>query len=219
GAIAEITKRSIEQDYTNISKNEARILLIEAAPNILNGYPASLAGKAQKMLEDLGVQVLLNTPVSSIDKDRISIPDGTIESPNIIWAAGVVANPLAKSLGAEMDRSGRVMVNDDLSLPGNPDVFVIGDAAHLKGENGNPLPAVASVAMQQGRFVGRLLRKGQPAAASRPSFRYTDKGTMATIGRAKAVADIKGFKLSGFVAWVMWSFVHILYLSSSRNRR
>ena len=219
GAIAEITKRSIEQDFSNINKSEARIFLIEAAPNILNGYPEPLPKKAQKMLEDLGVRVLLNTPVINMEKDRIFLPDGSIESPNIIWAAGVVANPLAQSLGGETDRSGRVMVNDDLSLPGNPDVFVIGDAAHFKGEKDNPLPAVASVAMQQGRFVGRLLRKNQSITTDRPAFRYTDKGTMATIGRAKAVADIRGFKISGFFAWVMWSFVHILYLASPRNRR
>ena len=219
GAIAEITKRSIEQDYSNISKKEANILLIEAAPRLLNGYPEKLQLKAHKMLEDLGVQVMLDTPVTHIEQGKISFAGETIQSPNIIWAAGVVANPLVGSLGAEMDRSGRVIVNVDLSLPGNPDVFVIGDAAHFKGEKGNPLPAVASVAMQQGRFVGRLLRKDQPATADRPAFRYTDKGTMATIGRAKAVADIKGFRLSGFIAWVMWSFVHILYLASSRNRR
>ena len=219
GAIAEITKRSIEQDFSNISKNEARICLIEAAPNILNGYPETLAKKAQKMLEDLGVQVVLNAPVTNIERDSISFSGKTIQSPNIIWAAGVVANPLVKSLGAATDRSGRAIVNGDLSLPENRDIFVIGDAAHFECEEGKPLPAVASVAMQQGRFVGRMLRNDPSTAASRPVFRYTDKGTKATIGRAKAVADIKGFRLSGFIAWVMWSFVHILYLAGSRNRR
>lgn len=219
GAIAEITKRSIEQDYSNIDKNEANIFLIEAGPHILNGYPEALANKAQKMLEDLGVRILLNAPVTEIYQDKIIFSEETIQSPNIIWAAGVVANPLVKSLGAATDRNGRVIVNGDLSLPGNPDVFVIGDAAHFEGKEGKPLPAVASVALQQGRFVGKLLRKGSSSADIRPAFKYVDKGTMATIGRAKAVADIKGLRLSGFVAWVMWSFVHILYLAGSRNRR
>lgn len=219
GAIAEITKRSIIRDYNNIDKDEVRIVLVEAAAGILNGYPASLSIKAKWMLEGMGVEVLLDTPVRNIEEGKVSFENGSIASSNIIWAAGVVASPLTHSLGAEHDRTGRVFVNDDLTLPGNPDIFVIGDAAHYKGEGDQALPAVASVAMQQGRYVGKLLRQEIVGASDRPNFRYLDKGSMATIGRAKAVIDIKGIRLSGLVAWVIWSFVHILYLASPRNRR
>ena len=219
GAIAEITKRSIMRDYNNISKEEVRIVLVEAAAGVLNGYPASLSGKAKRMLEGMGVEVLLDTPVGNIEEGKVSFENGSIESTNIIWAAGVVASPLTQSLEAEHDRTGRVFVNGDLSLPGNPDIFVIGDAAHYKGENDHALPAVASVAMQQGRFLGKLLRQEIPGPIDRPSFRYVDKGSMATIGRAKAVINVQGIRLSGFFAWIMWSFVHILYLATPRNRR
>ena len=219
GAIAEITKRSIRRDYNNITEEEVRIVLVEAAAGILNGYPVSLSGKAKRMLVGLGVEVLLNTPVRNIEEGKVSFENGSIESSNIIWAAGVVASPLTQSLNAKHDRTGRVFVNDDLSLPGDPDIFVIGDTAHYKGEHGQALPAVASVAMQQGRFVGKLLRQEIAGPVDRPIFRYLDKGSMATIGRAKAVVDVKGIRLSGFIAWLIWSLVHILYLASPRNRR
>lgn len=216
GAIAEITKRNIKLDYSNISKEEIRIVLVEAAPGILNGYPEPLSLKAKEMLEELGVEVMLNKPVTKIERGKISFADGAIESPNIIWAAGVVANPLINSLGVAHDRSGRVMVNGDLSLPDYPEIFVIGDAAHYKDEGGKPLPSTASVAMQQGQFVGKALRSEKQM--DRAPFRYANKGSMATIGRAKAVADIKGLKLSGFPAWILWSVVHILFLIGFRNR-
>lgn len=218
GAIAEITKRNIMRDYSNIRKEESQIFLVEAASGILNGYPASLAKKAKEMLEKMGVQVLVNTPVTHIGKGKVSFADGTIETPNIIWAAGVMANPLVKSLDAEHDSNGRVKVNHDLSLLNYPDIFVIGDAAYAKDKDGNPLPAIASVAMQQGRFVGKLLSQKQFYKAEKPYFQYNNRGTMATIGRAKAVANIRGFNLSGFPAWVLWSLVHILFLMGFRNR-
>ncbi len=218
GAIAEIAKRNMMRDYQNISKNETRVFLVEAAPRILNGYPPSLAEKAREMLEDMGVRILLNTPVSNIAENRVRFKEGSIETPNIIWAAGVAASPMLATLGAEQDKSGRVKVNPDLSVPGYPNIFVIGDAAHLEDAQGEPLPALAPVAMQQGRFLGRLLAKGDGKPGERPSFRYIDKGAMATIGRAKAVADIRGLKFSGFFAWLLWSFVHILFLIGFRNR-
>lgn len=218
GAIAEIAKRNMMRDYRNISQNETRIFLVEAAPGILNGYPASLSEKARMMLEKMGVRVLLNTPVTDIQKNSVSFGEGTINTPNIIWAAGVAASPLLDSLNVEQDRAGRVMVNNDLSVPKYPDLFVIGDAAHLRDENGNQLPALAPVAMQQGRFVGRLLRNDRPSGNHTESFHYVDKGNMATIGRAKAIADIRGLKFSGFIAWFMWSFIHILFLIGFRNR-
>lgn len=217
GAIAEIAKRSMMRDYKTFSRNETRIFLVEAASRILNGYPESLSEKARQTLEDMGVRVLLDTPVTDIGENKVKFKKGTIETPNIIWAAGVAASPLLNSLNAEQDKTGRVKVNDDLSLPGSPDIFVIGDASFLKEEDGNPLPALAPVAIQQGKYLAGILKNGIPAGERDP-FHYKDKGTMATIGRAKAVAEIKGFKFSGFVAWLLWSVVHILFLIGFRNR-
>ncbi len=218
GAIAEIAKRNMMRDYKNISKNETRIFLVEAAPQILNGYPASLSEKAREMLEDMGVSVLLNTPVTDINKNRVTFNEGSIDTPNIVWAAGVTASPMLDSLDAEQDKTGRVKVQPDLSVPGHPDVFVIGDAAYLEDDKGKPLPALAPVAMQQGRFIGKMLVQEDLSQKNRPEFHYVDKGTMATIGRAKAVADIRGFRFSGFFAWLLWSLVHILFLVGFRNR-
>lgn len=218
GAIAEIAKRNMMRDYKNISQNEVRIFLVEAASRILNGYHTSLSEKARHMLEDMGVRVLLNTPVTNIGKNSVSFSQESMHTPNIIWAAGVSASPLLSSLNVEQNRMGQVMVKNDLSVPKYPDIFVIGDAAYLTAENGEPLPALAPVAKQQGEFVGKILRENTSQNNSSKSFKYVDKGTMATIGRAKAIAEIKGLKLSGFIAWLMWSFIHILYLIGFRNR-
>lgn len=218
GAIAEIAKRNMMRDYKNISPNEVRIFLVEAASGILNGYPDSLSEKAREMLEGMGVRVLLNTPVTNIGKDCVSFKEGNIETPNLIWAAGVVASPLLSSLNVEQDRMGRVKVDADLSIPAYPKVFVLGDAAYSEDEDGEPLPALAPVAQQQGKYVGKLLREPPEERGEVKPFRYLDKGTMATIGRAKAVADIRGLKFSGFIAWLLWSFVHILFLIGFRNR-
>ena len=217
GAIGEIAKRNMMRDYNTFSKNETRIFLVEAASSILNGYPNSLSERARETLEDMGVRVLLNTPVTDISKNKVSFSEGTIETPNIIWAAGVAASPLLSSLNTDQDRTGRAIVNNDLSIPGQDNIFVIGDAAHKTDNNGDPLPALAPVAIQQGSFIGKLIRD-EIAGRKRESFSYVDKGTMATIGRAKAVADIRGFKFSGFFAWVLWSIVHILFLIGFRNR-
>src|SRR5699024_1736354 len=217
GAIAEIAKRNMMRDYKNISKNETRIFLVEAGPKILNGYPDELSEKARGMLEDMGVRVLLNTPVTNIEEDAVQFGEGTIQTPNIIWAAGVVASPLLDALEVKQDRTGRVKVNDDLSVPDYPNIFVIGDAACLHDEAGNPLPTLAPVAMQQGEFLCKMMAR-EIHPNERPVFRYIDKGTMATVGRAKAVADIKGLKFSGVSAWFMWSFVHILQLMCFHNK-
>lgn len=216
GAISEIAKRNMMRDYSTFSKNETRIFLVEAGPRILNGYPESLSEKARNTLEKMGVRVLLNTPVTDIGEGKVKFKEGTIRTPNIIWAAGVAASPLLSSVDAERDRTGRVKVAEDLSVPGHPEIFVIGDAAHLEEKDGTPLPALAPVAMQEGRYVGKLLAKER--TGKHQAFHYVDKGTMATIGRAKAVADIKGLKLSGFPAWIMWSFIHIFFLIGFRNR-
>ncbi|HKI44779.1 MAG TPA: NAD(P)/FAD-dependent oxidoreductase, partial [Balneolales bacterium] len=218
GAIAEIAKRNMTRDFRNISKNETRIFLVEAAPKILNGYPDTLSEKARAMLENMGVRVLLNTPVTDIREHAVRFKEGTIETPNIIWAAGVTASPLLNSLNAEHDPAGRVKVDPNLSIPVYPDIFVIGDAAHVEDEHGHPLPALAPVANQQGRFVGNLLKHKRTFTEGKTAFHYVDKGTMATIGRAKAIANVRGLKFSGFFAWLLWSIIHILTLISFRNR-
>lgn len=216
GAIAEIAKRNMMRDFRNISKNETRIFLIEAGSRILSTYPEHLSIKASEILEDMGVRVLTNTPVKNITKNQVYFASGGISTPNIIWAAGIKSVPLADSLGVPQDHAGRIITEPDLSLPGFPDIFVIGDAAHVKDSSGKPLPAVAPVAMQQGKFLARYLSNRD--ARSGAKFEYTDKGSMATIGRAKAVADIRGLAMSGFFAWVMWSVIHIFFLIGYKNR-
>lgn len=226
GAIAEVAGNGAKHGYRNIKPEEARIYLIEAGPQILNAFPKSLGENAKKMLEKMGVKVLLNTPVTNIEKNKVHLKVGSIETPNIIWAAGIKASSLLDTLKVEQDRSGRVIVEPDLSIPQHPDIFIIGDSAHSKDKNGNPLPALAPVATQQGKFVGKILAKGDKRFQTKKygvtirtnTFSFTDKGTMATIGRAKAVADIRGLKFSGFFAWSLWSFIHILSLIGFRNR-
>ncbi|WP_020404526.1 NAD(P)/FAD-dependent oxidoreductase [Gracilimonas tropica] len=218
GSIAEIAKRSMMRDFRNIQPNETKIYLIEAAGGILNGFEEPLPEKGLKTLEDMGVEVILNSPVQEIRKNGVQIEDTFIETPNIIWGAGVAASPLIQKLGIETDRMGRAMVEADLSIPGDPAIFVAGDAAHVKDKNGVPLPGLAPVAMQQGKYVGNLIRNETMASSNRTAFKYVDKGTMATIGRAKAVADIRGFKFSGFFAWLLWGLIHIFFLIGFRNR-
>mgnify|MGYP000550657379 FL=1 len=217
GAIGEIAKRNMMRDYNTFSKNETRIFLVEAAPKILNGYPDSLSERARESLEDMGVRVLTDTPVTGISQGEVSFSEGAIDTPNIIWAAGVAASPLLSSLETKQDRTGRVFVENDLSIPDHDDIFVIGDAAHKEDDAGNPLPALAPVAIQQGEFLGKMIQN-EINDEEREDFHYVDKGTMATIGRAKAVADIRGFKFSGFFAWILWSVVHIFFLIGFRNR-
>ncbi|SMO83051.1 NAD(P)/FAD-dependent oxidoreductase [Gracilimonas mengyeensis] len=217
GSIAEIAKRNMMRDYRNFKKGETQIHLVEAAPGILNGFDEPLPEKGHATLEKMGVNVLLNSPVQEIKENGVQLSDRFIETPNIIWAAGVSASPMLETLNAETDRGGRVKVNPDLSLPDHSNIFVLGDAAYLEDKNGKPLPGLAPVAMQQGRFLGDLLRNPQKLK-ERPPFHYTDKGSMATIGRAKAVADVRGFKFSGFFAWLLWGFIHIFFLIGFRNR-
>jgi NADH dehydrogenase len=217
GAIGEIVKRNMMRDYNTFSRNETRIFLVEAASRILNGYPESLSERARETLEDMGVRVLLNTPVTDIGNSEVTFSEGTIETPNIIWAAGVAASPLLSSLNTKQDKTGRVFVAEDLTIPGSSNIFVIGDAAN-KEQDGESLPALAPVAIQQGKFIGKLIRNETKKNKKREPFHYVDKGTMATIGRAKAVADIRGFKFSGFFAWILWSIVHIFFLIGFRNR-
>ncbi len=217
GAIAEIARRSMRYNFQNLREEEIRIFLIEATPTILNGFPDPLGEKGLKMLQDLGVVVRRNSPVTKIEKNKVHLNGEIIETTNIIWAAGIKASPLLDSIDAEKDSSGRIIVNKDLTVPGYPNIYVLGDSAHFKDKEGEPLPALASVAGQQGEFVGRLLTTHNTTSKDHV-FKYIDKGQMATVGRAKAVADIKGFKFSGFFAWFLWSAVHILLLIGFRNR-
>jgi len=217
GSIAEIAKRNMMREYRNFHKNETTVYLVEAAGGVLNGYSEGLSQNALDTLTKMGVQVILNSPVQEITEKGVQLKNHFIETPNVIWAAGVSGTSLTDSMDSEKDRIGRIKVNQDLSIPDHPNIFVIGDAAHFLDEDGKPLIGVAPVAMQQGRFLGKLLKnelKGKP----RDSFRYTDKGTMATIGRAKAVADIKGFKVTGLFAWLIWGIIHIFFLIGFRNR-
>lgn len=217
GAIAEKAKKSLMHNFRNIKPEEAKIYLIEGAGQVLPSYPKDLAHKAQRDLEKLGVEVLLNTTVTKVEPHGVWLGNTFLESANIIWAAGNQASPLLKTLDTPLDRSSRVIVERDLSLPGHPDIFVIGDAAHCLDKNGAPLPSIAPVAMQQGRYVAKIIMKNT-LQEKRTPFRYFDKGMMATIGKAKAIAKIGPIKLSGSIAWLAWSFVHVFYVSCFGNK-
>lgn len=217
GAIAEIAKETMIKDYKNFKPEDTKVILIEAADRVLPSFDRKLSEQAKEDLEKMGVEVKLNTKVENISEDGVLTNQGFIKSKTIIWAAGNQASPLLSSLNVETDRAGRVIVNKDCSIPGNPEIFVIGDAAHFEEENGKVLPGVAQVAIQQGRFVAEVIKNEIPTE-KRPVFKYKDKGTMATIGKAKAVAEIKGLKLSGVIAWLAWSIVHIFFLIGFRNR-
>lgn len=219
GSLGEITRYSILRDFNHILTYQTKIILIEAGPRILPSMTPELSREAVRELDQLGVEVRVNTKVSEINAKGIMAGNDFIESETILWAAGVAANPLNKTLGAELDRQGRVIVKHDLSIPGHPNIFVIGDQAHYKwGIENMPLPGLAPVAMQQGRFVGRLIKKALTGKRPIENFRYIDKGQMATVGRSRAVAMYKGLHFSGFVAWMAWLLVHIYYLIGFKNR-
>jgi NADH dehydrogenase len=218
GAIAEIARHSISRDFDVIDPRQAKILLIDAGPRLLLAYPESLSKHAQTDLERLGVDVRLNALVTGVDAHGVTLKSGErIEAATILWAAGVQASPLGRTLGTELDRAGRVVVNPDLSVPGHPNVFVAGDLAALNGKDGKQLPGVAQVAMQQGRAAAKNIVRRVTAEPTEP-FRYKDLGNMATIGRNRAVADIHGIRLHGFIAWVIWLTIHLVNLIGFRNR-
>lgn len=217
GAIAEIAHGTLFKNFRKIQPEKSHIFLIEAAPRILPPYPPSLSAKAQKDLESMGVKVLVNTKVVDVVKEGVKTDQSFIPAHHILWAAGNEASALLKELDVPLDRQGRVFVEKDLSIPNHPEVFVIGDAACCMNKKGIPLPAVATAAIQQGSYVGKLLNKQIPKEKRKP-FKYLDKGSLATIGKAKAVGFVKGFKFSGLFAWFIWAFVHIVYLIGFRNR-
>jgi len=222
GAFAELTRTVLKRDFRRIDPTQAKIILIEAAPRVLSNYPCELSQSAKRQLEALGVLVRTATPVKNIREGTVELANGEILcARNIIWAAGVSATPLTKKLGAELDKAGRVKVNPDLSVPGHPEIFAIGDAALVSGKEGRPVPGVSPAAMQMGRHVARVIEGDLSSGANpaaRPAFKYWDKGTMATIGRSAAVAWIGRLKISGYLAWLAWLFVHLIFLIGFRNR-
>lgn len=217
GSIAEIAKKTVIKDYKNFHYSDTKIILIEGTDRLLNSFDFKLSKKAEGDLRRMGVDVLLNTKVINLEKDIVYTDKGNFETSNIIWAAGNIASPLLKTMGLQLDRNSRAIVEKDCSIPGYSDIFIIGDAANFINGNGNLLPAIAPVAIQQGKYVGKIIAQ-QLTKEKRKPFRYFDKGTMATIGKAKAVAQIKGLKISGLIAWLMWSFIHVAYLITFRNR-
>ncbi len=217
GAIAEIAARTLAKDFRKIQTRRSRVLLLEGGPRVLAAYPEDLSRKAEEQLRRLGVEVRTNAVVTGVEQDHIRVGDEVIPATVTVWAAGVAASGLGRLLSAETDRAGRIPVGSDCSLPQHREAFVIGDLALLKDEHGKPLPGVAQVAIQQGRAVAKNIErelKGRP----RQPFHYKDLGSLATIGRAAAVADIFGIHLSGLIAWLVWLFIHILWLIGFRNR-
>ena len=217
GTLAEIARKSLPKNFRNIDPRKTRIILAEAGPSVLSAYPEDLRQSAVRQLQRLGVEVRTNSAVSDVRSGQVRIGDEVLPAEVVLWAAGVSASGLGRALGAHVDKAGRVFVDPDLTLPGHREVFVIGDLATLKDKNGKPLPGVAPVAMQEGTFVAHQVKadlSGKPRAV----FHYFDKGSLATIGRAAAIAQFGRIHISGFVAWLSWLFIHIMFLIGFRNR-
>jgi NADH dehydrogenase len=217
GALAEIGRKAMGPDFPTLRLNDLSIVLVEGGPRILPGFSEGLSAKASVALANMGVTIKLNSPVSAVREDGVIIGNELIRSTSTIWAAGNRASPLLSTLSVPQDAAGRVKVRPDLTVPGDPWVFVIGDAAHCVGTDGTPLPGLAPVAMQQGRYVAELIAHETAPELRRP-FVYADRGMLATIGRAQAVAQLGPVRVSGFFAWLLWCVVHIFFLIGFRNR-
>ena len=217
GAIAEISRYTLAKDFRHIEPSKARVILIEGTSRLLAAYPPDLSESARKQLAKLGVEVRTGARVTEITESGVQLDGQFIPCRVKIWAAGNIASFVGKTLSVPVDRVGRVIVNDDLTIPGHPEVQVIGDLANFSHKTGEPLPGVSPVAMQEGRHAARNILRMIRGEKPKP-FRYFDKGSMATIGRNKAVADLKFFHLSGLPAWLTWLFVHIIFLVGFRNR-
>jgi len=218
GALVELAHATLSRDFRHINPQTARILLVEAGPRMLAGFPEKLADYADRSLERMGVEVLLDTPIEAIDPLGVIAKGERIEAANVIWCAGVEASPLAQWLGVSAGKGRRVKVASDLTVPGHPEIFVVGDAALVTGATGELLPGLAAVAQQQGRYVGELIASRVRGGPIPPPFTYRDKGALATIGRDSAIADLGRIKLTGWIAWVLWGVVHIFFLIGFRNR-
>jgi NADH dehydrogenase len=217
GTLAEIARGALRDEFRSIDPKRARILLLEGGPRILPTYAPDLSQSAVRQLEKLGVEVRASAMVTRIAPGAVWVGGTRIPAAVTLWAAGVAASPLGKKLGAPVDRAGRTLVNRDLSIPEHPEVFVVGDLATLKDERGIPLPGVAPVALQQGRYVAKAISR-DIQKLPRKDFHYVDKGSLATIGRAAAVAQIGKIHISGYFAWLAWLFIHIFFLIGFRNR-
>jgi NADH dehydrogenase len=217
GAIGEMSRFTLSRDFKRIDSKLARVILVESGERVLSAFPRKLSARATRDLESLGVQVWTHSTVTGVDAGGVQIGNERIEAATVLWAAGVRAVGLSHALEVPLDRNGRVIVQPDLSLDGHPEVFVIGDQCHFDHQNGQPLPGLAQVAMQQGRFAARTIRHEQEGRP-RSKFHYVDKGQLATIGRSRAVAEIWKLQFGGFSAWMIWLFVHIYYLTGFKNR-
>jgi NADH:ubiquinone reductase (H+-translocating) len=226
GAIGEIARQTLKNDFRSIRPEEAQIIVVDGAPRVLAAFPDDLAHKAQHSLEKLGVEVKNGVMVKDVDQQGVTIEthNGTqrLNARTVIWAGGVTVSPLgrtvAKRTNAETDRGGRIKVNSDLTVPNYPDIYVIGDLALLQDANGKALPGVAQVAMQQGTYAAKSIMRKVSSAKPLASFKYFDKGDMAVIGRWSAVANIFGAHISGFFAWIIWAFIHLMYLVQFQSR-
>jgi NADH dehydrogenase len=228
GALAEIARYTLRHDFRSIRPEEAQIMIIDGSPRVLSSYPEDLSAKAEKTLVKLGVRVRNDTQVTDIDRDGVTFQserDGTISrihTKTVLWAGGVMpsdfARTLASRLGTEVDKAGRIKVNADLTVPGHPDIYIVGDLALVSRQDGRPLPGVCQVAMQEGRHAARVIVSRLRGEKNPVPFRYLDRGDMAVIGRGSAVANIFGWHLSGLVAWLIWLFVHLMYLVEFQNR-
>jgi NADH dehydrogenase len=226
GAIAEIARQTLKNDFRSIRPEEAQIILLDGAPRVLMPFPEGLAEKANRTLAKLGVEVRCGAMVKHVDKDGLTIDSGgrtdSIAAKTVVWAGGITASPLGKILAthtkAESDKGGRVKVKPDLTIPSYPDIYVVGDLASAMDEKGKPLPGVAQVAMQGGAYAAKAVLGKVKGQRELPPFRYFDKGSLAVIGRWAAVADVFGIHISGFVAWLVWAFIHITYLVTFQSR-
>ena len=226
GAIAEIADQTLKNDFRAIHPEEAKIILLDGAPRVLMPFPEDLAEKANRTLAKLGVEVRCGAMVKNVDKDGLTIDSGgrtdSIAAKTVLWAGGITASPLGKIVAshtkAEADRGGRVKVKPDLTIPDYPDIYVVGDLASSTDEKGKPLPGVAQVAMQGGAYAAKSILRKVKGQKELPPFRYFDKGSLAVIGRWAAVADVFGVHISGFLAWLVWAFIHITYLVSFQSR-
>jgi NADH:ubiquinone reductase (H+-translocating) len=217
GSLAELARFVLATDFRHITPGSARVILLEGAPQILGAYTKDLSDKAVDQLKHLGVEVRTGTMVKNIDKQGVHLDGELIATSTVLWCAGVTATPLTKTLGVNCDRAGRVLVQEDLSVPEHPEAFVIGDACTFLHQDGKPLPGLAPVAMQQGTAAAKSI-KDTLAGRARKKFFYKHKGSMATIGRNAAVADFNGWKFSGYLAWLSWLFIHIFFIIGFRNR-
>lgn len=226
GALGEIAKDALRSDFRSIDPSSARIILVEGTDRVLPSYPPKLSAAARRMLEHLGVTVRTGAFVTGVSEHAVTLREGDrteqIPARTILWAAGVLTSPLGKSLseaiGAPLDKSGHIIVQPDLSVPGHPEIFVIGDLANYSHQTGRPLPGVAQPAIQEGRYVAKVISRRLRQQTPPSPFHYFDKGNLATVGRAAAVADLNWLRISGIPAWLIWIFVHLFYIMEFRNR-